>query len=54
MDCCCSRIPLHPPRKPEQQATNPRIFRSSKRLRFFLHGSRDPFGSIEEMQAAIA
>ncbi len=43
--------PLHPPRKPEQQRTQhlPNLRIPS----LFIHGSRDPFGSIEEMEKAL-
>jgi predicted alpha/beta-hydrolase family hydrolase len=44
--------PLHPPRKPEQLRTQhlPNLRNPS----LFVHGTRDPFGSIEEMtQAAL-
>lgn len=43
--------PLHPPRKPEQQRTQhlPDLRTPS----LFVHGTRDPFGSIEELQHAI-
>jgi uncharacterized protein len=44
--------PLHPPRKPEQLRV-----KHLPELRvpaLFVHGTRDPFGSIEEMEAAIA
>jgi uncharacterized protein len=43
--------PLHPPRKPEQLRTQ-----HLPELRtpcLFVHGTRDPFGSIEEIEAAI-
>jgi len=43
--------PLHPPRKPAQ----PRV-QHLPGLRvpaLFVHGTRDPFGSIEEMEAAV-
>ena len=43
--------PLHPPRKPEQLRV-----RHLPQLRvpaLFVHGTRDPFGSIEEMEAAL-
>lgn len=43
--------PLHPPRRPEQLRTA-----HLKNLRvpaLFVHGSRDPFGSIQEMRAAL-
>jgi len=43
--------PLHPPRKPEQLRTQhlPQLRTPS----LFIEGTRDPFGSIEEMEAAI-
>jgi|SRR5882672_6380807 len=43
--------PLHPPRKPEQLRIQhlPDLRTPS----LFVHGTRDPFGSIEEMQAAL-
>lgn len=43
--------PLHPPRKPEQLRVQ-----HLPELRvpaLFVHGTRDPFGSIEEMSAAL-
>src|SRR5262245_3858124 len=44
--------PLHPPRQPENLRTShfPRL--STPAL--FIHGMRDPFGSIDEMQSAVA
>ena len=44
--------PLHPPRRPAELRTAhfPRL--STPAL--FAHGTRDPFGSIEEMRAAVA
>jgi len=44
--------PLHPPRRPADLRTAhfPKIVTPS----FFVHGTRDPFGSVEEMRAAIA
>ena len=44
--------PLHPPRKPEQLRTQhlPNLRTPS----LFVHGTRDPFGSIEEMEGALA
>jgi uncharacterized protein len=44
--------PLHPPRKAEQLRTQhfPRL----RTPALFVHGTRDPFGSIEEMPAALA
>lgn len=43
--------PLHPPRRPEQLRTAhlPDVHTPA----LFVHGTRDPFGSIEEMQEAI-
>ena len=43
--------PLHPPRKPEQLRTA--HFPALKTPCLFVHGTRDPFGSPEEMRAAI-
>lgn len=42
--------PLHPPGKPDQPRTQhlPRI----KVPVIFVHGTRDPFGSIEEIESA--
>jgi uncharacterized protein len=43
--------PLHPPRKPAQLRVQ-----HSPKLRvpaLFVHGTRDPFGSIEEMETAL-
>jgi predicted alpha/beta-hydrolase family hydrolase len=44
--------PLHPPRKAEQLRTQhfPRLQTPA----LFIHGTRDPFGSIAEMTAALA
>jgi uncharacterized protein len=44
--------PLHPPRKPLELRTAhfPRL----KTPALFVHGSRDPFGSHEEMRSALA
>ena len=44
--------PLHPPRKPAQLRTA--HFPKIETPALFVHGVRDPFGSIEELQAAIA
>jgi predicted alpha/beta-hydrolase family hydrolase len=43
--------PLHPPRKPDQKrdAHFPKLQTSA----LFVHGSRDPFGSPEEMKQAL-
>jgi predicted alpha/beta-hydrolase family hydrolase len=44
--------PLHPPRKPEQLRVQhlPKLHTPA----LFVHGTRDPFGSIEEMEQALA
>jgi predicted alpha/beta-hydrolase family hydrolase len=44
--------PLHPPRRPEQLRTA--HFPSLRTPAAFVHGSRDPFGSLEELHAALA
>lgn len=44
--------PLHPPRKPEQRRTQ--HFARLRTPALFVHGERDPFGTIEEMRAALA
>ena len=44
--------PLHPPRKPEQLRTA--FFPELRTPALFVHGTRDPFASIEELRAAIA
>lgn len=44
--------PLHPPKKPEQLRTA--HFPKLQTQALFFHGSRDPFGSVEELQKAIA
>lgn len=43
--------PLHPPRKPEQMRVQhlPQLQVPA----LFVHGTRDPFGSIEEMESAL-
>lgn len=43
--------PLHPPRKPEQLRTT--HFPQLKTPALFVHGGRDPFGSHDEMKAAL-
>jgi uncharacterized protein len=43
--------PLHPPRKPEQQRTQ--HLPSLRTPALFVHGTRDPFGSIPEMEQAL-
>ena len=44
--------PLHPPKKPEQLRTA--HFPKLQIPALFVHGTRDPFGSIEEMRAALS
>jgi predicted alpha/beta-hydrolase family hydrolase len=44
--------PLHPPNKPAQLRTA--HFASLKTPAVFVHGSADPFGTISEMEAALA
>lgn len=43
--------PLHPPRRPEELRTGhfPRLMTPA----LFVHGSRDPFGSLQEVEAAL-
>lgn len=43
--------PLHPPRRPEQQRTQHLPDLRTRAL--FVHGTRDPFGSIAELEQAI-
>jgi predicted alpha/beta-hydrolase family hydrolase len=43
--------PLHPPRKPEQLRTQ--HFPKMQTNALFVHGTRDPFGSVEEMESAL-
>ena len=43
--------PLHPPRKPEQQRTQ--HLPDLRTPKLFFHGTRDPFGSIPELEKAI-
>jgi hypothetical protein len=43
--------PLHPPRKPEQRRTQ--HFPDLRPRSLFVHGTRDPFGSVEEMTVAL-
>jgi predicted alpha/beta-hydrolase family hydrolase len=43
--------PLHPPRKPSQLRTQ--HLPDLKTASMFVHGTRDPFGSIEEMESAL-
>ena len=44
--------PLHPPRRGSRLRTA--HFASLQKPALFAHGTRDPFGSIEEMRAALA
>lgn len=44
--------PLHPPRKPAELRTA--HFPNLSTPALFVHGTRDPFGSVQEMQAAAA
>lgn len=43
--------PLHPPGKPAQARTA--HFPTLRTPAFFAHGTRDPFGTIEEMREAL-
>ena len=43
--------PLHPPRKPEQPRTA--FFPEWRTPALFVHGSRDPFGTLEELRTAM-
>lgn len=43
--------PLHPPRKPEELRTA--YFAKLERPTFFVHGTRDPFGSSAEMKSGL-
>lgn len=43
--------PLHPPRKPNQLRTE--HFPKLATPTFFVHGTRDPFGTIAEMRSAL-
>jgi predicted alpha/beta-hydrolase family hydrolase len=43
--------PLHPPRKPAQLRIQ--HFPQFQTAALFVHGTRDPFGSIEEMERAL-
>ncbi len=43
--------PLHPPRKPEQQRTQ--HLPDLRTLTLFVHGTRDPFGTVAELEQAI-
>jgi predicted alpha/beta-hydrolase family hydrolase len=43
--------PLHPPRQPEKMRTD--HFPSLSMPVVFVHGTRDPFGTVEELRMAI-
>jgi hypothetical protein len=43
--------PLHPPRQPERMRTG--FFPALRTPALFVHGTADPFGSIEELRAAM-
>jgi uncharacterized protein len=43
--------PLHPPRKPNELRTS--HFPKLSKAAFFVHGTRDPFGTTEEMKSAL-
>jgi predicted alpha/beta-hydrolase family hydrolase len=43
--------PLHPPRKPDQLRTG--FFPEWRTPALFVHGTRDPFGTLEELRGAI-
>jgi predicted alpha/beta-hydrolase family hydrolase len=43
--------PLHPPRKLDQLRTG--HFPKLNKPAFFVHGTRDPFGTISEMKSAL-
>jgi predicted alpha/beta-hydrolase family hydrolase len=43
--------PLHPPRKPDQPRTG--FFAEWCTPALFVHGTRDPFGTLEELRAAM-
>jgi len=44
--------PLHPPRKPDQKRTG--FFPELRTPALFVHGTRDPFASTEELREAMA
>jgi predicted alpha/beta-hydrolase family hydrolase len=43
--------PLHPPKKPDQLRTS--YFPEWRTPALFVHGTRDPFGTVEELRSAI-
>jgi predicted alpha/beta-hydrolase family hydrolase len=44
--------PLHPPDKPQQKRTD--YFPNLRTPALFVHGTKDPFGSVEELREGIA
>jgi len=44
--------PLHPPRKPQEKRTA--FFPELRTPLLFVHGTRDPFGTIEELREAMS
>lgn len=44
--------PLHPPGKPDRKRTS--FFPELRTRALFVHGSEDPFGSVEELREAMA
>jgi hypothetical protein len=44
--------PLHPPQRPEQRRTS--YFPDLRTPSLFVHGTKDPFGSVEELRDAMA
>jgi uncharacterized protein len=43
--------PLHPPKKPDQPRTA--FFAEWRTPALFVHGTRDPFGTVEELRVAM-
>jgi predicted alpha/beta-hydrolase family hydrolase len=48
---CSLSYPLHPPRKPEQQRTQ--HLPDLRTPTLFVHGTRDPFGTIAELEQSL-
>jgi predicted alpha/beta-hydrolase family hydrolase len=44
--------PLHPPQRPGQKRTS--YFPDLRTPALFVHGTKDPFGSVEELREAVA
>jgi predicted alpha/beta-hydrolase family hydrolase len=44
--------PLHPPKKPDRPRTD--FFTEWRTPALFVHGTRDPFGTLEELRDALA